>query len=182
MVIATVESRPAGDDAMKCFVGTLTTAVGLMVSVTLFAKGPTSKITILNYSTFSAPTDIADEATLANFWVWAGPGVTHSANGITSEETEGFIVDWRAGVVTDHPSGLPHYVVLFYVTSQPDPVYAIFYEPDLAHRHGYVYLPGPGDDEYSRNTRAMFHGHGFEGHWLHASSAWQNTMTRLLAP
>jgi hypothetical protein len=100
--------------------------------------------------------------------------------GTTVEETEGFIVDWTAGVVATPGNGLPHFDVAFYVGSSNQPVYVVFYEFDPSTDQGYVYLPGPTDELYSLNSGAMLHGHGFEGHWLRASSAWQDNVIRPL--
>lgn len=166
---------------MRSFAATLSLLVALASSTSLSAKGATSKITIINYSVFQPLINITDEAVLKAFQVWAGPGVTHGSEGTAFEETEGFIVDWASGIVAERPRGLPHYEVLFYVSSSDQPAYAVFYEPDSSNGQGYVYLPGPGDELYSRNSKAMLHGHGFEGHWLHASSAWHNVVAPLIA-
>ena len=34
---------------------------------------------------------------------------------------------------------------------------------------------------YPLNSRAMFHGHGFEGNWFHATPAWEDAVRPLLA-
>jgi hypothetical protein len=167
---------------MKRWFVTLSVLVALVLSDSLRAKGPTTKITLLNYSAFSAPIDITDDSVLRKFQIWAGPGVTTRRGGTTIEQTEGFIIDWSAGIVTEHPRGLLRVNVIFYADSSGRPVYSVSYEPDFSTGLGYVYLPGPGDEMYSRNSATMLHGHGFEGHWLRASSEWQKVASSLLAP
>jgi hypothetical protein len=160
----------------------LSLVVAVALPASLVAKGPTTKITLVNYSVLSAPVDITDDAVLRKFQVWAGPGVTTGRGGTTTEETDGFIVDWAAGIVAEHPRELPHFEVLFYADSSDTPVYSVSYEPDFSKGQGYIYVPGPGDRIYPRNSATILHGHGFEGHWLRASTEWQNTATALLAP
>jgi hypothetical protein len=42
------------------------------------------------------------------------------------------------------------------------------------------YLPGKSDEYYSLNTQAMSRGHGFEGRWFRATTAWQNAVEKLI--
>ena len=93
---------------------------------------------------------------------------------------EGFIIDWPSGVLGERPGGLPRYEVAFYVRSSIQPVYVVFYEPDTSGDRGYVYLPGKDDASYRVNVRTIFRGHGFEGRWLRASTAWQQAVAPLL--
>ncbi len=171
---------------MRFFATAFSLFVVLASSASLSAKGVTTKITISSAS-LSGPIDITDDAVLTKFQVWSGPGVFHGRGpifqdgGTVVEETEGFIIDWSSGVVAEHPSGLPHYEVAFYVSSSNQPAYVVFYEHDSSTRQGCVYLPGQADQLYSLNSSAMSHGHGFEGNWLHASSAWQNAVVPLIA-
>lgn len=44
--------------------------------------------------------------------------------------------------------------------------------PSRASAQGYVYLPGRDGDAF-RFNHAMYHGHGFEGHCLRATEAWE---------
>ena len=44
---------------------------------------------------------------------------------------------------------------------------------------GYVYLPGRGEQYFNENNGTMMRPE-LEGHWYHASAAWQALMTRLL--
>lgn len=139
----------------------------------LSAKGSTVKIVITGAG-LSTPLEITDP-NIVDFNIWSGPGCTHDGfGGEMIEETEGFIIDWLKGIVTDKPTGLQHYEVAFYtrLNGQP-PAYAVLYEYDPSKDKGFVYLPGTGDASYERNVFSMDHGHGYEGHWLRATSVWE---------
>jgi hypothetical protein len=118
------------------------------LSVSLAAKGPTTRI-VIRAAGSSSSAHITDAATLEHFVVWSGPGVTVSGQA----QSEGFIIDWPAGVVTERPEGLPRYEVSFYVTHASGPpaaepeqlAYVVAYEPDPTGGRGYVYLPGKGE-------------------------------------
>ena len=118
---------------------------------------------------------------LHQFNVWSGAGTFRARGGIANsvEFTEGFIVDWPSGVVTDRPNGLHRYEVAFYAGGSL-PVYTVFYELDTSGDRGYVYLPGTADELYTVNTRAILRGHGFEGHWLRATRSWQQAVAPLI--
>ena len=85
------------------------------------------------------------------------------------EGQEGFIIDWRNGIVVA-PGGLHQYKVSFYTTCQgyachttePLLTYVVLYAYDASAQKGFVYLS------------AILHGHGFEGHWLRATKVWDN--------
>ena len=85
---------------------------GLLASFTmcapLWAKGDMVLIEITG-ADLKAPLKITDPK-IQEFNIWAGPGA--SAGGV--EDTEGFIINWRAGVVQQLPAGLQHYRVSFY--------------------------------------------------------------------
>lgn len=140
----------------------------------VFAKGATTRITIAGAGLQSA-VDITDPEVLKNFNVWSGPGTF--ANGV--EGTDGFIVDWASGAVTDRPNGLRTFEVSFYVkyanrpfTEQIDQLaYIVSYAVDPVTGQGYVYLPGKSDESYRLNTKAIYRGH--EGGWFRANAAWQ---------
>jgi hypothetical protein len=167
---------------------TVAAAIILAIGASLSAKGVTTRITITG-GDLATSLDIADEAAVQPFQVWAGPGTQSCIRRVCREGTEGFIVDWPAGAATERPSGLPRYTVSFYTavtegmidsrgTQATHPPYVVLYEYDAATRHGYVYLPSGarGDEWGATNTAAIFR--GVEGRWLHASSAW----TALAAP
>jgi hypothetical protein len=153
----------------------------LWPSVPLRAKGPTTRI-VINASGLPAPIEITDAKLLDDFVVWSGPGV--QVNG--QEQSQGFIIDWPAGVVAERPTDLPRYEVSFYVKHASRPLtpqqeqlaYIVSYEPDLAGHRGYVYLPGRGDEPYVLNTRTIFRRR--EGHWFRASDAWNRAAMRLI--
>ena len=118
--------------------------------------------------------------------MWEGPGTF--VNEV--EGTSGFIIDWPKGIVAQIPDGLQRYEVAFYTgclpdefgckTSEPSISYVVSYAYDPSADQGYVYLPGP-DDTAFRFNHVMWHGHDFEGHWLRATSAWENFVRPLLA-
>ena len=148
----------------------------VIVSATalVFAKGITTKITITGGG-LQSPVEISDPEVLNNFNVWSGPGTF--ANDV--EGTEGFIVDWASGAVTDRPNGLRAFELSFYVryanrsfAEQTDQLaYVVSYAIDPATGQGYVYLPGKADELYRLNTKAIYRGR--EGNWFRASAAWQ---------
>jgi hypothetical protein len=157
----------------------------LTVGTSLSAKGATTRITISG-SNLAAPIEITDAAILRSFQVWAGPGVFHGRGGVTTEETEGFIIDWPSGVIAERPTGLQHYQVSFYVTdnrfaeARPEELaYVVFYDCDPASERDNVYLPGKSDEWYETNVRNMSHGR--EGHWFRATAAWQSVARPLIA-
>ena len=140
----------------------------------VFAKGATTKITITGAG-LQSPVEISDPEVLKNFTVWSGPGTR--ANGV--EGTEGFIVDWASGAVTERPNGLHKFELSFYVRYANRPfgeqtdqlAYIVSYAVDPATGEGYVYLPGKADEPYRLNTKAIYRGR--EGNWFRANAAWQ---------
>jgi len=154
----------------------------LTVTLPLFAKGHTVKIAIKGTG-LATPIEITDDRA-GLFHVWSGPGVF--VNHI--EETEGFIINWPRGVATKPPAGLPLYEVAFYSgckdeancrTSEPQLVYVVQYAYDSSSEQGFVYLPGRNDELFKFNV--MWHGHGFEGNWLLATSAWESFVRPIIA-
>lgn len=59
-------------------------------------------------------------------------------------------------------------------TSEPSLVYVVSYDYDPSRPQGFVYLPGRDDERARLNTSVILHGHGLEGNWLHATSAWES--------
>jgi hypothetical protein len=153
-----------------------------LVSVPLWAKGPTTRI-VITAPSLPSPIEITDARLLDDFVVWSGPGVR--VNG--QEQTRGFIVDWATDVVAERPVGLPQYEVSFYVkhangpsaSQQEQLAYVVSYEPDPAGGRGYVYLPGRGDHRYALNTRTIARGR--EGHWFSATEAWNRAAMKAIA-
>ncbi len=150
-------------------------------TILVFAKGTTTKIMITG-AEVQRPIEISDSEILKNFNVWSGPGTF--ANGV--EGTEGFIVDWASGVVTERPSGLRTFELSFYVRYANRPfdeqtdqlAYIVSYALDTATGQGYVYLPGKADDAYRLNTKAIYRGR--EGNWFRATSAWQSAFRNIV--
>lgn len=146
----------------------------LWATALVFAKGATTKIAITGGG-LQSPVEISDPDVLKNFNVWSGPGTF--GNGV--EGTEGFIVDWASGTVTDRPNELRTFELSFYVryanrpfSEQTDQLaYIVSYAVDPVTGQGYVYLPGKSDEPYRVNTKAIYRGR--EGNWFRASAAWQ---------
>ena len=168
---------------MKGAFASALTLLMMSIPAPLSAKGATVKITITGAG-LAAPIEITDRK-VRDFSVWAGPGTFR--NGI--EGTEGFIIQWSKGIVVDRPKGLQHYEVSFYTgcdmrehgcrSSKPSLSYVVLYEYDPSVEQGYIYLPGK-DDEMVKFS-GMWHGHGFEGNWLCATSERENFVRPLIA-
>ncbi len=169
---------------MKSRIPALTLAFLMGITAATGAKGPTTQITIEGSDLPQPMVIIKDPAVLEDFQVWRGPGVLHGrgpifqGGGFAWEETEGFIVNWTSGVVAQRPSGLPRYRVSFYADSQ-GPVYQVYYELDSAAHRGFVYIPETGDGTNLVHD-AITRGHGYDGHWLLASDAWQKAVVPLI--
>ena len=87
-------------------------SVALLVAP-LGAKGPTTRIVIKDLER-GGVVEITDRSVLDQFQVWSGKG-TYSGS---VEGTEGFIVDWQAGIVEQRPTELRRYEVRFYVARE----------------------------------------------------------------
>ena len=163
--------------------------ITLASSAVLFAKGETTKITIVG-TALPHPIEITDTNIVQGFQVWSGPGTTVCNGGRANcvEGTEGFIVDWSNGALATRPSDLQRYEVSFYVVDARQPgqpsaerlAYVVSYEYDSSTSQGYVYLPGKGDQWYALNSGSIFRGR--EGNWFLASPAWQAVVRPLIEP
>jgi hypothetical protein len=51
--------------------------------------------------------------TLVSFQVWAGPGTS-------SNQAQGFIVDWSSGAIKELPKGLTRYEISFYLNEHKE--------------------------------------------------------------
>jgi hypothetical protein len=148
----------------------------LTIPAELFAKSETSKI-IIKGADLSAPIEITDPKTLANFVVWTGPGT--SCSGCTKPSTESFIVNWSQPMA-EPPKGLQRYEVSFYAKLPNERlIYVVFYEYDPATEQGYIYLPSRTDEWYRLNVSTIIH--GVEGKWFHAWGAWEGVARPLIA-
>ncbi len=142
----------------------------LILTVPLFAKGDTVRITIAG-SAFAAPIVITDPAVLARFEVWSGSGTG-------SNQTNGLNIDWSR-TVAELPKDLKLYIVSFVTTRSNPSTYTVRYAVDPATRQGYVYIPGKADPEYRDNVWLVYR--GIEGNWFHASKEWEQLANPLIA-
>ena len=160
----------------------VTTLSIALLMASLSAKGPTLRIVIRD-TAGAAVIEIRDRSVLDQFNVWDGRGTFSGAPGHELEASQGFIIDWQAGAADSRPGQLRRYEVRFFVgqrnSSAEELAYVVFYENDPATGKGYVYLPGTSDEHFRLNVRAVHRGNGLEGHWLHASSAWQTAIATL---
>jgi hypothetical protein len=100
---------------MRPLVATVVLAV--LLAVSLDAKGPTTRIVIKD-TALGTVSEITNRAVLDQFQVWAGRGTYSGSNGVETEGTQGFIVDWPAGIVDERPAQLRRYEVRLYVGSK----------------------------------------------------------------
>ena len=174
---------------MRPLVATVVFAVLLVASPD--AKGLTTRIAIKDLA-LGTVSEITNRSVLDQFHVWAGRGTYSGAPGSENTEgTQGFIIDWPAGVVEQRPAGLRRYEVRFYVAprrqgavtsldaSLEELAYVVLYENDSSTGKGYVYLPGKTDEHFALNVRSIHR--RLEGKWLLASSAWQKAFMHLQA-
>jgi hypothetical protein len=165
---------------MKGFFAAAAFAVLITPSL-LFAKGPTVKIVLT--PEIARSFEISDPA-VRQFNVWAGPGT--SVNG--TEGMEGFIIDWRKGVVPV-PMGLLQYKVSFYTacegsgckTTDPSLAYVVYYKYSPSSHEGFVYLPGKGGEFAELNWASIYRGNQYEGHWFRSSIAWDDFVTPIIS-
>ena len=164
---------------MKWSVACLIVIIAL-ASITLAAKGPTTRIRI-SHAARGQAIAIVDPSILSRFNVWDGPGTFSGAPGQQTEGRTGFIIDWNAGPVDLPPAGLLEYEVEFFVKihNQGDErmSYAVTYRTDGAGQ-GFVYLPGHGDPRFRVNVASIIR--GCEGRWFHASADWQQAARAVL--
>lgn len=157
--------------------------VALFTPASLVAKGVTTKITITDLANGQS-VSIADPIVLGRFSVWSGPGVFSGPPDQQTESKDGFIIDWPAGAIASHPSGLSSYEVKFYVryprATVEELAYVVKYERSRDSKEGFVYLPGNADEHFRMNARAIHHGRGYEGNWFRASREWQAAVAPLL--
>lgn len=149
----------------------------LIIPNQLFAKAETSKI-VIEGANLTTAVEITDPNVLKDFMVWAGPGT--AVNEIPSNEANAFIINWARGPVAARPHGLQRYQVSFYAKLPGERViHVVFWEYDPATRHGYVYLPGKGEQWYTLNVSTIIR--GVEGKWFRASKAWDKVAAPLVA-
>jgi hypothetical protein len=148
----------------------------LLISGQLFAKGKTTKI-VIEGPGLKTDVEITDPNVLKDFMVWAGPGT--AVNEIPSSEANAFIINWARGPVVERPQGLQRYQVSFYAKLPEERmIHVVFWEYDPATRHGYVYLPGKGEQWYALNVSTILR--GVEGKWFHAWKEWDKVAGPLI--
>ncbi len=170
---------------------------GLLASCTvaspLWGKGEMVMIE-LQGGTLTTPIRITDPK-IEEFNIWAGPFWESPAvnDGVPLENAKGFIIDWRAGIVTRHPVGLQHYKVSFYAgcrTNLNDPacaaekprlVYKVSYDYEPSSKRGFVYLPAYGEPSWDINSTHIYRGRGIEGHWFRATDTWDRFASASIA-
>jgi hypothetical protein len=143
----------------------------------LLAKANTVKITIKG-TNFKAPIEISDPKILANFQVWTGPGTS-------SNEKQGFIIDWSQGPVREmsqvlrgHGVMFHEYQVSFRIGPNDQIAYVVYYSFSPGEEQGYVYVPGESDEWYGLNVRTVFR--GVEGKLFRAWDAWERVARPLI--
>src|SRR5579862_9875723 len=94
------------------FAATLALLTIAAVPSSLAAKEKTTRITI-NGGNLGTAVEITDPKILDSFNVWVGPGTS-------SNEAEGFIVQWSRGAIAEPPSRLPQYQISFYTARLAD--------------------------------------------------------------
>ena len=141
------------------------------------AKGITTRVRIAG-ATLAEPVDLTEPGVLASANVWSGPGTF--VNDV--EATDGFIIDWASGVVTEPPATGQSFDVSFYVTDlngaasrQPEHLaYVVRFR--MAANGGYIYLPGPADEFYRLNAATILR--GSEGRWFHSTREWDQAIRK----
>jgi hypothetical protein len=143
------------------------------------AAGDPIKI-VISAGGLPAPIAITDPTVTARFKVGSGPGTfTLQPDGtrITKNEPS-MIVDWPAGTVSPPTATLNTAYEVSFVIPRRGTYYA-YYWIDPATKHGYVYLPGPGEPHYKSNI-AMIQ-RGVEGIWFHAWNTWEEVANPLIS-
>jgi hypothetical protein len=158
----------------------------------LWAKGSTIRIEISGGS-LTSPIRITDAKRLEEFTFWDGPGM----NGVRLGNAErGSIIDWKTGIVAQHPAHLQRYEMSFTADfglvcqspydpsrcalEEPRVIYVLIYEYDPSSKRGFVYLPGEGEPWHDWNIFTLYRPDA-EGHWFLATDAWTNFAEPLIA-
>ena len=140
----------------------------------LLGKAKTVKIAIEG-TNFKTPIEISDPTVLAKFQVWTGPGTS-------SNEKQGFIIDWSQGPVKEMPKvhGVMFhgYQVSFHIAPNDRIAYVAYYAFSPGEEQGYVYLPGESDKWYGLNVRTVFR--RVEGKSFRAWDAWERVARPLI--
>lgn len=141
----------------------------------LLAKGETVRIRVEG-ADLAAPIEITDPLLLKKFQVWTGPGTS-------SNEGQGFIIDWSRGFIAKVPPKVRVYTVSFFANLPREKlVSVVLYAYDSSAGERFVFLPGRGDRSYWLNVGSILHGlevigftHGAPG------TRWSSHRSRRLA-
>jgi len=156
---------------------TLIAAVVCLAPSSVAAKGTLVRIEVKG-SALSAPVEITDPAILGLFSIWTGPGVQVNDQPVHLDPANqsGMFIDWPKGQVDALPAGLELFEIGFDLGPWR-PAYVVLYGMDRA-ASGYIYLPDHDDGFGEWNTTSI--AHGVEGHWFHASRAWEQRVRPLV--
>jgi alkanesulfonate monooxygenase SsuD/methylene tetrahydromethanopterin reductase-like flavin-dependent oxidoreductase (luciferase family) len=158
----------------------------LAVTLPLWAKGDMVLVEIMG-GQLPSTIKITD-SNIDEFNIWAGPGV----NGVSLEQAEGFIINWKAGAAAAPGPALEHYQIAFYagcraipddprcLAEKPHLAYVVLYDYDRKAKRGFVYLPRIKEPWGGLNGGSIYRGNTIEGHWFHSSDAWQSFVEPIL--
>ena len=137
----------------------------LASAVPASAKGPIGKITVVGHG-LTGPIEITDAKSLAPFEPWPAG-----------------LIAWGRGRIAKPPPVEETYEVSFYLVGG-GMIYALRYSTDPSGAPGYIYVPGRGDPEFSRNIGRIGTGDGDfrnrTGEWYHATLDWGTLMQQAL--
>jgi hypothetical protein len=154
---------------------TMSLATILAACSAVWAKGDMVRIEVKGWALVS-PIQITDPYRLEEFTFY-GDSVS----------------DWKAGIVAQHPIGLPRYEISFYMgcrtinspeclADKPRLAYVLFYEYDSSSRRGFVCLPGKRERSlWEIDSGTLYRGPAFEGHWFSATDSWTDFVRPLIA-
>lgn len=128
-----------------------------------FAKGPADLITISGPG-LTKPIEITDRTILKQYSPW-GDAFFDSSRGFAPEppRTE---QTYKVVMTVNDEHGRPSWIYIF------------FYVPGPSGKGGYVHLPGPDEEGYSKNHGTIIRNE--DGKWLYASDEWDTVARRAL--
>ncbi len=112
------------------------------------------------------------------FSIWGSPATASAASGARD------FADWYAGAVAAPARELARTTITLICEEGPQrvmqPCHVVRYVYDPATGHGYIYLPGDGEEGYLLNVRHILR--GVEGRWFNATPNWDALMRLLSVP
>jgi len=146
----------------------------------VFAKGELVRVEVTGPA-LSAPLVVEDSKVLREFLIWSGPN-SGPIGDPQSDDSHSFI-DWHEGIAEHVPKGMTIYEVSFFHVFNRQPpdarlTYVVKYAYDAVSKRGYIYLPGPKEENYRLNVTTIIH--DVEGHWFLASSSWESLVAPLI--